>query len=123
MSDCIHLTGIRAYGYTGYFPEEQTLGQWYEVDLTIWLNTALAGSSDQLGDTYDYSADVSAIQTLIKTARYQLIERLAQAIADIVLASDKVEQVNVRLTKVNPPMPDFMGKVTIDIIRRAPALT
>ncbi len=35
--DCIHVTGIRAYGYTGYLPEEQSLGQWFEVDLKLWL--------------------------------------------------------------------------------------
>ncbi len=29
--DTIHVTGIRAYGYTGYLAEEQVLGQWFEV--------------------------------------------------------------------------------------------
>lgn len=30
--DSIHVTGIRCYGYTGLLPEEQVLGQWFEVD-------------------------------------------------------------------------------------------
>jgi len=35
--DCIHLTEF-APGYTGYLPEEQVLGQWFEVDVTLWLD-------------------------------------------------------------------------------------
>jgi 7,8-dihydroneopterin aldolase/epimerase/oxygenase len=117
MTDCIHLTRIRAYGYTGVLPEEQVLGQWYEVDLTLWLNLATAGQSDRLEDTYDYSANVAAIQELIKTARFQLIEKLATAIADIVLQSPKIEQVKVRLTKCTPPIPNFDGRVAVEIAR------
>ena len=39
--DCIHISGIRAYGYTGLFPEEKALGQWFEVDLTLCAITDL----------------------------------------------------------------------------------
>jgi dihydroneopterin aldolase len=52
--DCIQLTGIRAYGYTGFLPEEQVLGQWFEVDLTLWLDLAKSGASDRIEDTLDY---------------------------------------------------------------------
>ncbi|NEQ10994.1 MAG: dihydroneopterin aldolase, partial [Moorea sp. SIO4E2] len=52
--DCIKLSNIRCYGYTGYLPEEQTLGQWFEVDLTMWLDLSPAGESDDLSDTMDY---------------------------------------------------------------------
>jgi dihydroneopterin aldolase len=119
MSDCIHLSGIRAYGHTGFLPEEQTLGQWYEVDLTLWLDLSRSGASDRLEDTYDYSADIKAVQELIKTARFQLIEKLAATIADIFLQSTQIEQVRVRLTKRHPPIPDFSGQVAIEITRWA----
>jgi hypothetical protein len=36
--DLIRISGIRHYGYTGFFAEEQVLGQWFEV------NQPLAGS-------------------------------------------------------------------------------
>ncbi len=115
--DCIHLEGIRAYGYTGFFAEEQKLGQWYEVELKLWLDLSKSAQNDCLDDTYDYSADVNKILNLIRTATFKLIERLAAAIADIILASGKVEQVYVRLTKMNPPIPDFTGTVSIEITR------
>lgn len=115
--DCIHVNGIRAYGYTGYLPEEQVLGQWFEVDFTVWLDLSLAGKSDQLDQTYDYSQSVAAIQNLIQTVKYQLIEKLAAEVAAIVLASEQVEKVQVRLTKLRPPIPNFSGQVSLEIMR------
>ena len=52
--DSIQVSGIRAYGYVGYLPEERVLGQWFEVDLTLWVDLAIAGKSDDIADTLDY---------------------------------------------------------------------
>ena len=116
--DTLQINGIRAYGYTGFFPEEQTLGQWFEVDLVIWWDISKAGESDRLEEAYDYRNSVKAIQELIRTARFKLIEKLVEAIAQLVLASG-AEKVQVRLTKVSPPIPDFSGSVAIEIVRAA----
>lgn len=120
MTDCIYLSGIRAFGHTGYLPEEQTLGQWFEVDLTLWVDLAPAGASDRLEHTYDYSTAVKAIQHLIRTERFKLIETLVEAIAAIPLQSPLVDRVKVRLTKVTPPIPDFDGRVAVEITRPLP---
>ena len=116
--DTLQIHGIRAYGYTGFFPEEQTLGQWFEVDLVVWWDISKAGESDRLEEAYDYRNSVKAIQELIRTARFKLIEKLVEAIAQLVLASG-AEKVQVRLTKVAPPIPDFSGSVAIEIVRAA----
>jgi dihydroneopterin aldolase len=117
--DCIHLTGIRGYGYTGALPEEQVLGQWFEVDLTLWLDLTQPGNSDRLEDTFDYRAAIAIVQHLVKTAKFALLERLATAIANALLESQLIEQVQVRLTKPAAPIPDFTGQVTIELIRRS----
>ncbi len=117
--DCIHLTGIRCYGYTGYLREEQVLGQWFEVDLALWLDLSVAGKSDNIDDTLDYRSIISAVQHLVKTSKFALVERLATAIADLTLAADGVMQVQVRLTKLAAPIPDFAGKVTVELTRIA----
>ncbi len=118
--DCLKVTGIRGYGYTGALPEEQVLGQWFEVDLTFWLDLAPAGASDALADTLDYRTAIAQVQTLLSTARFALIERLAAAIADQLLQLPGVEQVQVRLTKLTPPIPGFSGQVTVEIDRPTP---
>jgi 7,8-dihydroneopterin aldolase/epimerase/oxygenase len=115
--DSIHITGIRCYGYTGHLPEERALGQWFEVDLTLEVDLAAAGKSDRLEDTLDYRRAIAAVDRIIKTAKFSLIERLAQAIADDLLEDDRVDRVRVKLTKPAAPIPDFGGKVTVDIVR------
>jgi dihydroneopterin aldolase len=115
--DCIQLTGIRCYGYTGYLPEEQVLGQWFEVDLSLWLDLAKAGHSDEITDTLDYRSAIATVKQIVKTAKFALVEKLANAIADAILEIDQVQQVQVRLSKLAAPIPDFGGKITIEITR------
>jgi len=120
--DSIHLSGIRCYGYTGVLPEEQVLGQWFEVDLTLWLDLSIAGKSDRLEDTLDYRAIIDRVQHLVKTSKVKLLERLATTIADSILHSESssavpLQRVNVCLTKLAAPIPDFPGKVTIEMTR------
>ncbi|MEO0540286.1 MAG: dihydroneopterin aldolase [Cyanobacteria bacterium P01_A01_bin.105] len=118
MTDQLHVNGIRAYGYTGALPEENVLGQWFEVDLTLWFDLSVAGRSDQLADTHNYVGLVQQVQALIQTETFQLIERLADAIAAQTLAADpRIEQVQVRLTKPNPPIPNFSGQIVVEINR------
>lgn len=120
--DTLQISGIRAYGYTGALPEENALGQWYEVDITLWIDLSLAGQTDQLADTHDYTQIVQAAQRLIETEKFNLIERLAAAIADKALASDRrIEQVRVRVTKLTPPIPHFSGQVAVEIFRQRSA--
>jgi 7,8-dihydroneopterin aldolase/epimerase/oxygenase len=115
--DRIELSNIRAYGYTGFLPEEQTLGQWFEVDLIIDLDLAPSGQSDNLTDTLDYRGAIETTKTIIKTAKFALVERLATEIAQAILQFERVQQVRVRLHKPAAPIPEFGGRITIDITR------
>ncbi|MBW4473485.1 MAG: dihydroneopterin aldolase [Stenomitos rutilans HA7619-LM2] len=121
--DRIQLSGIRCYGYTGALPEEQVLGQWFEVELILWLDLTLPGQSDRLSDTLDYRTVIATVQVLVRTSKFTLLERLATAIADAVLyptspsESASVQQVQVRLSKPAAPIPDFGGAIIIDITR------
>ncbi len=116
--DCIHLTGIRCYGYTGYLPEEQVLGQWFEVDVKLWLDLTQAAKTDAIADTLDYRSVISLITDLVKTSKFALIERLAGAIADsIIQECDQITQVQVIVTKPAAPIPDFGGKISIELTR------
>ena len=80
--DSIKVTGIRSYGYTGFLPEERTLGQWFEVDLTLWLDLSKSGKSDDLEDSIDYREAITITKHIIATAKFALVEKLAQVIAE-----------------------------------------
>ena len=116
--DAIHLTNIRAYGYTGALPEENVLGQWFQADVTLYLDLTEATESDRLADTHDYRTVINGTQQIIQAARFALIERLAGAIATSALESDsRLQQVTVRVTKLTPPIPDYTGQVAVEITR------
>jgi dihydroneopterin aldolase len=115
--DCIQLIGIRCYGYTGYLAEEQVLGQWFELDLTLWIDLAPAGESDDITETLDYRHAIEKVKQLVKTSKFALVEKLASVIATTLLELQPVQQVRVQLTKPAAPIPDFGGKITIDITR------
>jgi dihydroneopterin aldolase len=116
--DCIHLTNIRCYGYTGYLPEEQVLGQWFEVDVKLWLDISTAANTDAIEDTVDYRSVINSVQHIVKTAKFVLVEKLAGTIADSLLQQcDRVTQVQVIVSKPAAPIPDFSGRISIELTR------
>jgi ribonuclease HI len=116
MTSKIHLTGVRAYGYVGFLPEENVLGQWFTVDVTLWTDFEAATRTDAIADTIDYCSCIAKIEKTIQTSKFALIERLAGAIADRLLEDTKIEKLELRVTK-NPPIPNFLGKVAVEISR------
>jgi len=117
MTDALHISGLRAYGHTGLLAEERRLGQWFEVELTLWLDLAPAAASDAIADTFDYAKASTSVQHLIQNQSFQLIETLAAAIAQLLLSDRRLQQVRVQLTKLAPPIANFTGSVTVDITR------
>jgi 7,8-dihydroneopterin aldolase/epimerase/oxygenase len=115
--DCMHLTGIRCYGYTGALPEEQVLGQWFGVDLTLWVDLATSGQTDQLSDTLDYRQVIQRVEARIANDKYQLLERLATVIVEDLLELECLERVKIRLAKLAVPIPNFTGQVAVEIQR------
>jgi 7,8-dihydroneopterin aldolase/epimerase/oxygenase len=116
--DVIQLTGIRCYGYTGYLPEEQILGQWFEVDLRMSLDLTAAGRSDRIEETLDYRSVILAVKDIIANSKFALIEKLADKIVTTILAFDLVQQVELKLHKPGAPIPDFGGKITLELTRQ-----
>ncbi|WP_071516470.1 dihydroneopterin aldolase [Geitlerinema sp. PCC 9228] len=115
--DFIEINQIRCYGYTGFLPQEQVLGQWFEVNLRLGVDLGTCSQSDRIEDTLDYRQTIARVKELVQGAKFSLIERLAGAIADAVLESPQVQQANVRVTKLAPPIPDFGGRITIELNR------
>lgn len=122
--DKIYVNDIRAFGYSGALPEENVLGQWFRIDLVLLLDLSGAGASDVLADTYNYAQAVLAVQHLIQHQPFNLVETIASEIAKIVLKSDdRLTQITVKLTKLKPPVPSFLGNIAVEITRDRHHLT
>ena len=120
MPDRIELRGLRAAGICGVLAEERERAQPLEVDLDVVADLAEAGRGDDLAATVDYGQVCADVELVITTERPQLLERLAQLIADAVLAHDAVAEVTVAVRKLRPPVPQQLATSGVRITRRRP---
>lgn len=117
MSDVIRVDGIRGYGYHGVLPDERATGQEFLVDVAIETDLSRAGLSDDLADTLDYAAVAATVVARIEGEPVDLIERLAQLVADDVLADPRVDAVRVRVHKPQAPVGVPFGDVSVQLRR------
>lgn len=116
-SDRIELRGLTALGICGALAEEQERAQPLQVDLDILADLAPAGASDDLDDTVDYAAVCQLVERVVTTERFQLIERLANRIAELILSDDRVEAVSVTVRKLRPPVAQVLSTCGVRITR------
>ena len=102
--DSILLEGMSFYAYHGVRPEERTLGQRVVVDLRVELDLSVVGRSDSLSDTISYTDLYEAVKAILEGPTRNLLEAVAEAVAQRVLASFPVSAVWVRATKPSPPI-------------------
>ena len=117
MADLIELRGLRASGICGALPEEQVRAQPLEVDLDVHADLAAAGRTDDLDDTVDYGSLADAVERVITTERFVLLERLAERLAEVVLADERVSGVTVAVRKLRPPVPQQLATSGVRITR------
>ena len=115
--DRIVVAGIRELGTHGVLPEEQTRPQPFEVDVELGVDLEKAGETDALEDTVDYAAVCEAVSRIVRTERYQLLERLASRIAEVCCADDRVQTVAVTVKKLNAPVGAMVDHVAVCIER------
>lgn len=107
-----------ASGHIGAFPDERDRAQPLEVDLDVILDLSNAGATDDLDDTVDYGVLCAMVERIITTEQFKLLERLADRIADVVLADARIDQVTVVVRKLRPPVPQQLATSGVRISRR-----
>ncbi len=118
--DTVTLAGISAVGHHGVFEHERRDGQTFVVDVDLRISTATAAASDDLADTVDYGQVAADIVAVIQGEPRNLIETVAQQIADACLAYPLVQQVHVTLHKPQAPVGVPFGDVRVSISRTRP---
>jgi dihydroneopterin aldolase len=115
--DRITLTGITGYGHHGVFAAERELGQPFVVDLTCELDLARAGAEDDLDQTIDYARLARAVVADVEGDPLDLIEALADRIAQTCLGYEAVQRVEVTVHKPNAPLPVRVADVAVTLTR------
>ena len=115
--DQVAVRGITARGFPGVFDVERREGQTFVVDVVLGVDTRQAAATDDLADTTDYSAVAVAVVALVEGEPVDLIETLAEQIADACLAFDGVRAVEVTVHKPEAPVGVTFADVTVTIVR------
>lgn len=116
--DRITLRGMRFAGRHGALPGEQLTPQPFEVDIVLALDLAPAAASDDLADTVDYAALFDLARGIVEDRSFRLLEAMAGAIADAVLATHDVDEVEVAVRKPRAPLPGEFETVEVRLRRR-----
>lgn len=104
MTDRIVLQGVSARGNHGVLDFEKRDGQTFLVDVTMRCDLRRAGRTDDLAATVNYAEVADDVVARITGPSFDLIERLAEVIADDVLRHDLVESVEVVVHKPEAPV-------------------
>jgi dihydroneopterin aldolase/2-amino-4-hydroxy-6-hydroxymethyldihydropteridine diphosphokinase len=121
VTDQIVLKGISAKGHHGVLDFEKRDGQTFVVDVTMHIDLAPAGTSDDLADTVNYAEVAGDVVALIEGDSLDLIEALASRIADRVLARPLVEAVEVVVHKPEAPVGHPFTDVRVRVTRERPS--
>jgi dihydroneopterin aldolase len=118
VPDRITLTGLRARGFHGVFPEEKRDGQEFITDVVVHLDTAAAAATDDLDLTVNYAEVAAAVLSVITGEPFDLIETVAGRIAQSVLDSQPVAAaVEVTVHKPGAPIKADFADVAVTVRR------
>lgn len=122
-ADTIQLKGMVFYGFHGVNLTEKDSGQRFGVDLEVQRDLRKAGISDDVEDTVSYTDLHQLVKEIVEGPGKNLIECVAESIAQHVLEKYRVDAVRVRVEKPEPPIKtSVVGHAAVEIFRKRDGL-
>ena len=113
----IQIENMEFYSFHGHFKEEQIVGNKFLVNLTIKTNMVTPSKSDNLKDAVNYQR-VYEIVKMQMEFKSHLLEHIAGRILDALYEEmEGIENVMVKVSKLNPPMGGKIGSVSVVLER------
>lgn len=117
MTDELVVRGIECHAHHGVFEHERREGQTFVIDVALGVDSTPAAASDDLRDTVDYGSLVAQVKAAVEKDPVDLIETLAQRIADICLWDARVQWARVTVHKPDAPIDATFSDVALTITR------
>jgi dihydroneopterin aldolase len=115
----IRLHNAVFYAYHGNHREERHLGGKFHVDVEMETDFTEAAESDNLADTVNYAEIYDLIYDSLMNEKFNLIETVAEKIADSVLAAwPMVTRVSVKVRKPGAPIKGVIDYVEAQVDER-----
>ncbi len=117
LADRIEIRGFEALVFCGVLDEEQARRQPFSFDIDIYLDMSRASATDDLAATVNYGATIEEVSAVLVVERYQLLERMAGRVAEVVLSDPNAEAVTVVARKTRPPVPSIVASTGVRVHR------
>ena len=115
----IEVTGLSLYTHHGVSAAEREVGQRLVLDLRLEVGECDATVTDMVDDTVDYGVVCERVALVAQQRSYKTLERLCSAIADRLLGEFAAEEVWVKATNPEPPIPLPVESVSVEVWRQA----
>ena len=115
--DRVALRGLKARGHHGVFPREREAGQPFLVALVLGRDPRPAAADDDLTKTVHYGVVAEEVVAVVEGEPVNLIETLAERIAQTCLKHEGVQEVEVCVHKPDAPITVPFDDVTVTITR------
>ena len=116
--DKIHIRNLEVFGKHGVFPEENRLGQKFEVDADLYTSTREAGLKDDLTKSIHYGEVSHFIASFMTEHTFQLIEAAAEQMAEaLLLQFPSMENIRLEIRKPWAPIGLPLASVSVEIER------
>jgi dihydroneopterin aldolase / 2-amino-4-hydroxy-6-hydroxymethyldihydropteridine diphosphokinase len=117
MIDRIELRGLRLVTIIGVLDHERQSPQPLELDIVLHTDLTDACQNDELGDTVNYGEVCELVEKVAAQQHDLLLERFAGRIAEAILTQPRVEEVEISVRKLRPPIPSDVATSGITIRR------
>jgi dihydroneopterin aldolase len=118
VPDVIALRGLRAHGHHGVYPFERERGQMFSVDAVLEVDTRAAAVGDDLDKTVNYADLAQQLHAVLAGEPVNLLETLAQRLADVCLANQLVQAVEITVHKPQAELGVPFDDVTVSVRRQ-----
>jgi 7,8-dihydroneopterin aldolase/epimerase/oxygenase len=118
--DRIAIHGLSAHAFHGVYEAERRLGQTFRVDAVLELDTAPAAADDDLERTVNYAELARALHVVLTGEPVDLLETLAQRLADVCLEDPLVDAVEITVHKPEADLGVPFDDVSVAIRRERP---
>ncbi len=111
----IEIENMEFHANHGHFAEEQVIGNTFLLDLKIEYNSDKAQISDNLKDAVNYQRAYEIVKREMGICSH-LLEHVGERILDsLVKELHGIENAQVKVSKVNPPMGGKIQKVSVTL--------
>ena len=95
----VFIKALQVNAIVGIHPDERVARQPVVIDIELTSSRENVYTSNMLADTIDYADVARRVTDLVIQGRFSLLEVMAQAIADMLLATYPAERVQVQVAK------------------------